>query len=90
MKGTGIYAVLFLLATGCLQAQQQLVNYVNPFLGTAILWDSTDLGFKPTNSFTKFHITCLQILSALPKVFARNFWSSRPPIAAFASDWMLA
>lgn len=31
------------------QAQKALVDYVNPFLGTATLWDSADIGFKPTH-----------------------------------------
>ena len=31
------------------QAQKKLTDYVNPFLGTATLWDSVDIGFKPTH-----------------------------------------
>lgn len=27
---------------------QHLTDYVNPFIGTTTLWDSTDLGFQPT------------------------------------------
>ncbi len=30
-------------------AQKPLTNYVNPFLGTATLWDSIDIGYKPTH-----------------------------------------
>jgi len=30
------------------QAQKKLADYVNPFLGTATLWDSIDIGYKPT------------------------------------------
>ena len=40
---------LLLVATGCAQRQQiRYTDYVNPFLGTATLWDSIDLGYKPT------------------------------------------
>jgi len=41
--------VLFLAATFSLQAQKHLIDYVNPFLGTATLWDSIDIGYKPTH-----------------------------------------
>lgn len=40
---------LLLVASGCAQRQQiRYTDYVNPFLGTATLWDSIDLGYKPT------------------------------------------
>lgn len=40
---------LLLVVTGCAQRQQiRYTDYVNPFLGTATLWDSIDLGYKPT------------------------------------------
>src|SRR5512138_1501021 len=32
-----------------LQAQKPLARYVNPFLGTATLWDSKDIGYTPTH-----------------------------------------
>ena len=38
----------FAFAVGCAPAQKPLTDYVNPMLGTATLWDSVDLGFKPT------------------------------------------
>jgi predicted alpha-1,2-mannosidase len=43
--------LLVLLAFGFtqLQAQKSPVTYVNPFLGTATLWDSAEIGFKPTH-----------------------------------------
>ncbi len=41
--------VLFLFVTSSIQAQKQLTKYVNPFLGTATLWDSIDIGYKPTH-----------------------------------------
>lgn len=41
--------VLFLAAAFSLQAQKKLTQYVNPFLGTATLWDSIDIGYKPTH-----------------------------------------
>ncbi|WP_245645719.1 GH92 family glycosyl hydrolase [Niabella ginsenosidivorans] len=31
------------------QARQRLTSFVNPFIGTATLWDSTELGYKPTH-----------------------------------------
>ncbi|MFA5328461.1 MAG: GH92 family glycosyl hydrolase [Prolixibacteraceae bacterium] len=40
---------LFLIACTGLFAQDQLTKYVNPFLGTATLWDSIDIGYKPTH-----------------------------------------
>ena len=40
---------LFLFVTSCLQAQNHFTKYVNPFLGTATLWDSSDIGYKPTH-----------------------------------------
>src|SRR5580700_5965933 len=39
--------ILFLTAAGSLKAQKQLVDYVNPFLGTAPLTNSADIGFTP-------------------------------------------
>lgn len=39
--------ILMLLAVSC-NEKKQLTNYVNPFLGTATLWDSIDIGYKPT------------------------------------------
>ena len=38
----------FAFAVGCAPAQKPLTDSVNPMLGTATLWDSVDLGFKPT------------------------------------------
>lgn len=49
MKKNTIVFVLILLIINQLQAQKSPVNYVNPFLGTATLWDSADIGFKPTH-----------------------------------------
>jgi predicted alpha-1,2-mannosidase len=40
---------LLLFVTSFLQAQKQLAKYVNPLLGTATLWDSIDIGYKPTH-----------------------------------------
>ncbi|MDR0814415.1 MAG: GH92 family glycosyl hydrolase [Bacteroidales bacterium] len=33
----------------CSSCQQRLTDYVNPFLGTATLWEVEDLGFTPTH-----------------------------------------
>ena len=41
--------VLLFFVFTFLQAQKQFTNYVNPFLGTATLWDSKDIGYKPTH-----------------------------------------
>lgn len=41
-------ALLALLLAGCRTTQPRLTDYVNPLLGTATLWDSVDLGFRPT------------------------------------------
>ena len=35
----------FVLVTGCNQPAGQLTDYVNPFLGTATLWEPEDLGY---------------------------------------------
>jgi predicted alpha-1,2-mannosidase len=43
-------SIVFLLsATTFLHAQKQITDYVNPFLGTATLWDSIDIGYRPTH-----------------------------------------
>ncbi|GAA4308209.1 GH92 family glycosyl hydrolase [Mucilaginibacter gynuensis] len=47
MKKGAIFTVLFLLAL-TVHAQKPLVDYVNPLLGTATLWDAKDAGFTPT------------------------------------------
>lgn len=39
---------LLLTISALAHAQKPLTRYVNPFLGTATLWDSIDLGYKPT------------------------------------------
>ncbi|MBW8325390.1 MAG: GH92 family glycosyl hydrolase [Prolixibacteraceae bacterium] len=45
-----IILVIFFWATAIsLYAQKPLTQYVNPFLGTATLWDSIDIGYKPTH-----------------------------------------
>lgn len=41
--------ILFLFFFNGIHAQQSLTDYVNPFLGTATLWDSIDIGYKPTH-----------------------------------------
>jgi predicted alpha-1,2-mannosidase len=44
-----LVAVVFVLASlSFFQAQKRFTDYVNPFLGTATLWDSIDIGYKPT------------------------------------------
>ena len=41
--------VLLFYTVSCIQKQKDLTDYVNPFLGTATLWDSIDIGYKPTH-----------------------------------------
>jgi len=42
-------AILLALLIGCSPSPRKLTDYVIPFLGTATLWDSVDLGYKPTH-----------------------------------------
>lgn len=49
MKKFLLIIFLFLLTAQCLHAQKSPVNYVNPLLGTATLWNPKDLGFTPTH-----------------------------------------
>ncbi len=49
MKKIFLFTVVFLIATTCSNAQKPVVDYVNPLLGTATLWDPADLGFVPTH-----------------------------------------
>lgn len=44
-----VIIALFLAAVFSMQAQKPLTKYVNPFLGTATLWDSIDIGYKPSH-----------------------------------------
>ncbi len=48
MKNLILFA-FFIVITISVDAQKQLTKYVNPFLGTATLWDSIDIGYKPTH-----------------------------------------
>jgi predicted alpha-1,2-mannosidase len=48
IKTTFFPAIFLALFLGCSPAPR-LTDFVNPFLGTATLWDSTDLGYKPTH-----------------------------------------
>lgn len=47
-----IFSCLVFILASCSQKKEakvvRLVDYVNPFLGTATLWDSVDLGYRPT------------------------------------------
>jgi len=49
MKKNILSIILFLFVLNDVQAQKSLTDYVNPFLGTATLWDSIDIGYKPTH-----------------------------------------
>ena len=49
MIRTIVSIFLLLSATSFLQAQKYVTDFVNPFLGTATLWDSIDIGYKPTH-----------------------------------------
>ena len=48
IKHFSIFVFLFLAST-FLQAKKSLTDYVNPFLGTATLLDSIDIGYRPTH-----------------------------------------
>lgn len=48
MMKFSITALSFLLSVSTF-AQEKTTTYVNPFLGTATLWDSADIGYKPTH-----------------------------------------
>ena len=47
MKFIPMAVLLFVTTWG--QAQKKFTDYVNPFLGTTTLWDSVDIGYKPTH-----------------------------------------
>ncbi|HVW97208.1 MAG TPA: GH92 family glycosyl hydrolase, partial [Mucilaginibacter sp.] len=49
MKKTITAFILLTLTANCLLAQKSPVDYVNPLLGTATLWDAKDIGFVPTH-----------------------------------------
>ena len=49
MKKSAIIIVLFLFSATLINAQKTFTDFVNPFLGTATLWDSIDIGYKPTH-----------------------------------------
>lgn len=45
-----IIGAIMLIVVGCYaqESKNRLTGYVNPFIGTTTLWDSIDLGYKPT------------------------------------------
>jgi len=47
-KITFFSILLLALFAGCTPAPKGLTAYVNPFIGTTTLWDSVDLGYKPS------------------------------------------
>jgi putative alpha-1,2-mannosidase len=47
IKNFAFIALLLFVATFT-QAQKRPSDYANPFVGTTTLWDSTDIGYKPT------------------------------------------
>ena len=49
MKRNVLSIILFLFFLSDVHAQKSFTDYVNPFLGTATLWDSIDIGYKPTH-----------------------------------------
>jgi predicted alpha-1,2-mannosidase len=49
MKKYIVLVISILFIGNHLQAQKSPVNYVNPLLGTATLWNPKDLGFVPTH-----------------------------------------
>ncbi len=49
MNKISVLLIICILATGDIQAQFSPTSFVNPLLGTATIWDSTDVGYKPTH-----------------------------------------
>ncbi len=49
MKRNILSIILFLFFLSDVEAQKKFTDYVNPFLGTATLWDSIEIGYKPTH-----------------------------------------
>ena len=49
MKRNILPVILLLFLLSDAKAQKSHTDYVNPFLGTATLWDSVDIGYKPTH-----------------------------------------
>lgn len=47
-KISALFIVLF-FAFSLVHAQNRPTDYANPFVGTTTLWDSTDIGYKPTH-----------------------------------------
>lgn len=45
-----VWFVVILVSVSCssFSSEKKLTDYVNPFIGTTTLWDSTDLGYQPT------------------------------------------
>ena len=41
--------IILILLTSCSQEEKHPSEYVNPFLGTTTIWDSTDIGYTPTH-----------------------------------------
>jgi predicted alpha-1,2-mannosidase len=48
MKRIALLFVATVFAMSCTPQSPKLTRYVNPLLGTATLWDSTELGYSPT------------------------------------------
>ena len=48
MRNLLLLSLLLITSFFC-NAQKKVIDYVNPFLGTATLWDSIDIGYKPTH-----------------------------------------
>lgn len=49
MKRNILPIILLLFLLNDARAQKSHTDYVNPFLGTATLWDSVDIGYNPTH-----------------------------------------
>jgi predicted alpha-1,2-mannosidase len=48
MKKAGLYFTLFVILLSACSTDKKLTRYVNPFLGTATLWEPEDLGYVRT------------------------------------------
>jgi predicted alpha-1,2-mannosidase len=48
-KKQTFFVMIAALAAACTQPQPRLTDYANPLFGTTTLWDSVDIGYRPTH-----------------------------------------
>ena len=81
MKQNQYLFLLFALIvlTGCGGTQKKLTEYVNPFLGTATLWEPEDLGY--TRKISHVH-GVRKLIRVLP---CPTQWCSSAPLHSFVA-----